>query len=52
MVNFQPISMYSYAKKNNRCVESFNISVEVAKFGKYSQIHQVHLLFVFYQKND
>ena len=50
MVNFQLISMSSYAKKNNRCVESFNISVEVANCGKYSQIHPVHLLFVFYKK--
>ena len=31
MVSFQHISMSSYAKKNNRCVESLNISVEVAK---------------------
>ena len=51
MVNFQLISMSSYAKKNNRCVESLNISVEVAKCGKYSQIHPVHSLFVFYKKN-
>ena len=29
---------------NNRCVESLNISVEVAKCGKYSQIHPVHSL--------
>ena len=50
MVNFQLISMFSYAKKNNRCVESLNISVEVAKCGKYSQIHPVHSLFVFYKK--
>ena len=49
MVNFQLISMSSYAKKNNRCVESLNISVEAAKYGKYSQIHPVHLLFVFYK---
>ena len=42
MVNFQLISMSSYAKKNNRCVESINISVEVAnvenihKFTQYT----------------
>ena len=29
-------------RTNNRCVESLNISVEVAKCGKYSQIHPVH----------
>ena len=37
-------------RTNNRCVESLNISVEVAKWGKYSQIHPVHLLYVFYKK--
>ena len=37
-------------RTNNRCVESLNISVEVAKCGKYSQIHQVHSLFVYYKK--
>ena len=52
MVIFQLISMSSYAKKNNRYVESLNISVEVAKCGKYSQIHPGHLLLVFYKKND
>ena len=35
---------------NYRCVESLNISVEVAKCGKYSQIHPVHSLFVCYKK--
>ena len=35
---------------NYRCVESLNISVEVAKCGKYSQIHPVHSLFVSYKK--
>ena len=44
MVNFQLSSMSSYAQKNNRCVESLNNSVEVAKCGKYSQIHPVHSL--------
>ena len=38
-------------RTNNRCVESLNISVEVAKCGKYSQIHPVHWLFVYYKKN-
>ena len=33
-------------RTNNRCVESFNISVEVAKCGKFSHIHPVHSLFV------
>ena len=37
-------------RTNYRCVEALNISVEVAKCGKYSQIHPVHLLFVFYKK--
>ena len=36
---------------SNRCVESFNISVEVAKCGKVSHINPVHSLFV-YNKND
>ena len=35
---------------NYRCVESMNISVEVAQCGKYSQIHPVHSLFVCYKK--
>ena len=51
MVNFQLISMSSYTKKNNRCVESLNIRVEVAKCGKYSQIHPVHSLLSV-TKND
>ena len=46
MVMFQLIRMSSYAKNKLQCVESLNISVEVAKCGKYSQIHQVHSLFV------
>ena len=29
-------------RTNNRCVESLNISVEVAKYGKFSQIHLDH----------
>ena len=33
-------------RTNNRSVESHNISVDVAKCGKYSQIHPVHSLFV------
>ena len=41
MVMFQLIRMSSYARTNYRCVESLNISVEVAKCGKYSQIHPV-----------
>ena len=32
-------------RTNNRCVESLNISVEVAKCGKYSQIHHSTLTF-------
>ena len=38
-------------RTNYRCVESLNISVEVAKCGKFSQIHTLHSLFVYY-KND
>ena len=34
-----------------RCVESLNISVEVAKCGKYPQIHSVHSLLSV-TKND
>ena len=33
-----------------RCIELLNVSVEVAKYGKYSQIHTVHSLFVYYKK--
>ena len=29
-------------RTNNRCVESLNIRVEVAKGGKFSQIHPEH----------
>ena len=35
---------------NYRCVESLDISVEVAKCGKFSHIHPVHSLFVLLQK--
>ena len=35
-------------RTNNRCVVWLNISVDVAKCGKYSQIHPVHSLFVCY----
>ena len=37
-------------RTNNRCVVSLNISAEVAKCGKYSQIHPVHSLFCLLQK--
>ena len=33
-----------------RCVELLNVSVEVAKCGKYSQIHPAHSLFIYYKK--
>ena len=42
--------MSSYAKISYRCVELLNVSVEVAKCGKYSQIHPVHSLFVCYKE--
>ena len=32
-------------RTNYRCVESLNINVEVAKCGKFSQIHTEHSLF-------
>ena len=38
-------------RTNHRCFESLNISVEVAKCGKYSQIHPVHSLLSV-TKND
>ena len=38
-------------QRNYRCVQSLNISVDVAKIcGKCSQIHPVHSLFVRYKK--
>ena len=37
-------------RTNYRCIESFNNSVEVAKCGKYSQIHPVNILFDCYKK--
>ena len=38
-------------ESNYRCVELLNVSVEVAKCGKYSQIHQyTHFLSI--TKND
>ena len=44
---FQLIRMASYAKSK---LQSLNISVEVDKCGKYSQIHPVHSLLVCYTK--
>ena len=38
-------------RTNNRCVESINISVEVAKCGKFSQIQPEHSLLSV-TKND
>ena len=38
-------------RTNNRCVELLNISVEVAKCGKFSQIHTEHSLLSV-TKND
>ena len=37
-------------RSNYRCVELLNVSVEVAKCVKYSQIHPVHTLFINYKK--
>ena len=37
-------------RTNYRCVELLNVSVEVAKCGKYSQIHPVHSLFIYYKR--
>ena len=33
-------------RTNHTCVESLNINIEVAKYGKFSHIHLVHSLFV------
>ena len=37
-------------RTNYRCDASLNMSVEVAKCGKFSHIHPVHSLFVHYKK--
>ena len=37
-------------RSNYRCVELLNVSVEVAKCGKYSQIQPVHSIFIYYKK--
>ena len=37
-------------RSNYRCVELLNVSVEVAKCGKYSQIHPVDSLYIYYKK--
>ena len=50
IVSFNTLGCLLMLRTNNRCVESLNISVEVAKCGKYSQIHPVHSLFVCYKE--
>ena len=52
IVSFQHImGCLLMLRTNNRCVESLNISVEVAKCGKFSQIHSEHSLLSV-TKND
>ena len=51
MVSFQHISMSSYAKNKQQMCRVTQHQCNVAKCGKYSQIHPVHWLFVYYKKN-
>ena len=48
---FQLISMSSYAKNKQQMCRVTQHQCNVAKCGKYSQIHPVHWLFVYYKKN-
>ena len=50
MVRFQLISMSLMLRTNYRCVQSTNISLDVAKWGKFSHIHPVHSLFIRHKK--
>ena len=50
MVTFQLISMSSYAKNKQQMCRVTQHQWNVAKCGKYSQIHPVHWLFVYYKK--
>ena len=44
MASFNSFVCPLMLRTNNRCVESLNISVEIAKCGKFSQIHPEHSL--------
>ena len=50
MASFQLISMSSYAKNKQQMCRVTQHQCNVAKCGKYSQIHPVHSLFVYYKK--
>ena len=47
---FQLISMSSYAKNKQQMCRVTQHQCNVAKCGKYSQIHPVHWLYVYYEK--
>ena len=47
---FHLISMSSYAKNKQQMCRVTQHQCNVAKCGKYSQIHPVHWLFVYYKK--
>ena len=47
-----PVDFRVAKTQTSRCVESLNISVEVAKCGKFSQIHPVLAQLFIYYKND
>ena len=48
--DFQLITMSSYAKNKQQMCRVTQHQCNVAKCGKYSQIHPVHWLFVYYKK--
>ena len=50
MASFQLISMSSYAKNKQQMCRVTQHQCNVTKCGKYSQIHPVHWLFVYYKK--
>ena len=50
MASFQLISMSSYAKNKQQMCRVTQHQCNVAKCGKYSQIHPVHWLFVYYKQ--
>ena len=49
-LSFQLISMSSYAKNKQQMCRVTQHQCNVAKCGKYSQIHPVHWLIVYYKK--
>ena len=50
MASFQLISMSSYAKNKQQMCRVTQNQCNVAKCGKYSQIHPVHSIFIYYKK--